>query len=334
MSKQLVIRTGQVGVVGSEAYLHKQLLHPSICRLLGTAQDADNLYLLLELLSGGELYTLLYEEASPLTHGTGGMAEHYVRFYGACVLLALSFLHSLEPLVLYRDLKTENIILDHRGYPKLVDFGHAKRLRAKQSQQSLEHEQAQAASAGVQVPVRPEPRTFTACGTPDYNAPEMHRGNGYGAPAEYWAFGVLLFELLTGSLPFFDEDPMVSVEKIIDADIEWPRGFCTEHPVATDLILRLLEPDPQLRLGSRHGGGGASDGGLEGAGRCLGFDVIKQHAFFDGVNWDHLWLQSAEAPYTPPPFDPSTLIGNSSESDDDEQVCFDSENATYVFSDF
>ena len=69
MNKQHVVRTDRVEAISGEAHLHKQLCHPGICRLLGTAQDTDNLYLLLELLSGGELYSLLYEETSPITGG-------------------------------------------------------------------------------------------------------------------------------------------------------------------------------------------------------------------------------------------------------------------------
>ena len=337
MNKQHIVRTDRVEAVSSEAHLHKQLCHPGICRLLGTAQDTDNLYLLLELLSGGELYSLLYEETSPITGGSGGMGEHYVRFFSGCVSLALSFLHSLEPIVLYRDLKTENIVLDAHGYPKLVDFGNATRLRSFSNDTGTPCSSA-GGGRDVQMSTQADgPRTFTLCGSPDYAAPEMHRrGEGYGIQAEHWAFGVLLFEMLTGELPFSDDDPMVTIEKILDADIEWPREFCTNHPEATDLILRLLEPDTRMRLGCKMSTTSCDTASSFASDTDAGFEAISQHKFFAGVEWDALLTQTAQSPYTPAPLEANAFaIEDSDDSDMEQPECFDSEEGAYYdFKDF
>ncbi|KAF7726431.1 camp-dependent protein kinase catalytic subunit [Apophysomyces ossiformis] len=133
------------------------------------------------------------------------------------VTLALEFLHQQH--VIYRDLKPENILIDRHGNIKLTDFGFAKQVTDK---------------------------TNTLCGTPDYLAPEMIRGQGYTKAIDWWALGVLIFEMLVGNAPFKDRCPIDQYQKILDCEICWPAGMSRS---ARDLISHLLVTEPSRRYG-------------------------------------------------------------------------------------
>lgn len=154
-----------------------------IVRLFATFKDKLNLYMLMEVCLGGELWTLLRDR--------GHFDESMTKFYVGCVCSAFDYLHQRN--VIYRDLKPENMLLDSKfmrlyfkslttnvdeGYIKLTDFGFAKKLLP----------------AGR--------KTWTFCGTPEYVAPEIILNRGHDYAADYWSLGVLMFELLTGSPPF------------------------------------------------------------------------------------------------------------------------------------
>lgn len=119
--------------------------------------------MLLEPCLGGEVWNILRDRRS--------FDDHTTRFVIACVLEALIYLHTRG--CIHRDLKPENLLLDSRGYIKLADFGFAK---------SLDHCE----------------KTRTFCGTPEYVAPEIIKGNGYDRAVDHWALGILMYELLTG----------------------------------------------------------------------------------------------------------------------------------------
>lgn len=168
---------------------------PFIVRLHTTFKDQLNLYMLMEVCLGGELWTLLRDR--------GHFDDNMTRFYVGCVLVAFEYLHSRN--IIYRDLKPENMLLDEHGYVKLTDFGFAKKLLP----------------AGR--------KTWTFCGTPEYVAPEIILNKGHDYAADYWSLGVLMFELLTGSPPFSGPDPMKTYNIILKGieAIEFPRwvGF-------------------------------------------------------------------------------------------------------------
>jgi cGMP-dependent protein kinase len=126
----------------------------------------------MEALCGGELCEMLYFEAK--------FPEDWTIFYAASVLTALAHMH--ERKIAYRDLKTENLVLDESGYVKVVDFGLAKKITSGQ--------------------------TYTFCGTPDYLAPEVILNEGYDWGVDYWGLGVLIYEMTAGVAPFFADNPM------------------------------------------------------------------------------------------------------------------------------
>jgi serine/threonine protein kinase len=171
--------------------------------------------MLFEYVSGGELFSRLRRE--------GRFANDVALFYACEILLALQFLHKRN--IVYRDLKPENLLIDHEGHIKLADFGFAKYLE--------------------------DDRTFTLCGTPEYLAPEIVKGSkktGYGKSVDWWALGILLFEMLAGYPPFYDCEPIGIYKKILAGIIEFPKFFSLR---TKDLIRKLLNPEIKYRLGCK-----------------------------------------------------------------------------------
>jgi serine/threonine protein kinase len=191
-----------------------------------------NIYMLLSYVPGGELFTHL-RRAQRFT-------PDVTRFYLATIILALRYLHSFS--IIYRDLKPENLLLDSRGYLRLTDFGFAKIV---------------------------DDRTWTLCGTPEYLAPEIIQSDGHGKAADWWACGILCYEMLVGYPPFFDDSAYGIYEKILHGQIQWPR---TMDRLSRDIIRAFLHPDRTKRLGNMIGG--AQD--------------VLDHPWFRGVDWDAL----------------------------------------------
>ena len=213
MRKAQVVATKQQNHVLNEKNILAMMDHPFILALVQTYQDKGELYMLMDLALGGELFTLLAKRAP--------LFDSPARFYVACVVSMFSYMHGLK--VIYRDLKPENLLLDAQGYLKLVDFGFAKILTD---------------------------RTWTLCGTPEYLAPEIILNKGHGFGADWWCVGILSFECLTGTTPFVSNDPMEGYRKIIKCRVPWPAQL---SPLARDFIDRLLCVDPTRRLGCLKG---------------------------------------------------------------------------------
>ena len=121
--------------------------------------------------------------------------------------------------IIYRDLRPENLLIDHKGFLRLVDFGFAKVTDGK---------------------------TYTICGTPEYMAPEMILNKGYGKGVDWWSFGCFLYELLVGISPFFANDPVLIFKRILKGDIKFPTNFPAS---AKSLIKHCLEKDSGIRYG-------------------------------------------------------------------------------------
>jgi cGMP-dependent protein kinase len=209
MRKQQVVATKQQSHVLNEKRILASMDHPFVLRLMATYQDEGELYMLLELALGGELFSLLAKRAP--------LSDKDARFYASQVVSIFNYMHGLK--VIYRDLKPENLLLDEFGYLKMVDFGFAKIL----------HD-----------------RTWTLCGTPEYLAPEIILNKGHGYGADWWCVGILTYECLMGTTPFVASDPMEGYRKIIKCRVVWPSQFTA---AARDFIDRLLCVDPSRRLG-------------------------------------------------------------------------------------
>ncbi|KAK1441801.1 cyclic nucleotide-dependent protein kinase [Babesia gibsoni] len=210
LHKSSVIKERQVIHVRNERQILSTIKHPFIVNYLGSFQDDLNIYMLLEYVCGGELFSYIYK------YGTLGYAV--AKFYTAEAVLAIDFLHSKS--IVYRDLKPENMLLDMYGHIRLVDFGFAKKIRD---------------------------RTYTVCGTHDYLAPEIFLRSGHGIEADWWSLGILVYELLMGAPPFHSRDPFLTYDLALENKIRFP--LSVRHEVK-DFIKRLLVVNPQKRLGS------------------------------------------------------------------------------------
>jgi protein kinase A len=206
--------------------------------------------MLMEFVPGGELFKLLQSSSTP-----GRIAVPMARFYAASVLDALEYMHSFT--VVYRDLKPENVLVDQDGFLKIVDFGFAKPI--------------------------PD-RSYTVCGTPEYLAPELLLSQGHDRGVDYWALGILLFEMVAGYSPFADRvnaDQVVICKNILRADVAFPSHVRDDD--LKDLVRRLLVKDVPHRLGCLHGG--AAD--------------VRAARFFTTVDWDALHARSVKTPWKP-----------------------------------
>ncbi|XP_055636184.1 cGMP-dependent protein kinase, isozyme 1 isoform X2 [Toxorhynchites rutilus septentrionalis] len=218
MKKKHIVDTRQQEHVYSERKIMLACLSPFICRLYRTYRDDKYVYMLLEACMGGEVWTILRDR----THFDDGTAKFIV----GCVLKAFEFLHARG--IVYRDLKPENLLLDSKGYVKLVDFGFAKFIGYSS-------------------------KTWTFCGTPEYVAPEIVLNRGHDRSVDYWALGVLIHELLTGIPPFAAADPMKTYNIILKGIdmVNFPKHMSRS---AVSLIKRLCRDIPSERLGYQRGG--------------------------------------------------------------------------------
>uniref|UniRef100_A0A672FPD9 cGMP-dependent protein kinase n=1 Tax=Salarias fasciatus TaxID=181472 RepID=A0A672FPD9_SALFA len=218
LKKRHIVDTRQQEHIRSEKHIMTDAHCDFIVRLYRTFKDSKYLYMLMEACLGGELWTLLRDR--------GSFEDSTTRFYTGCVVEAFAYLHAKG--IIYRDLKPENLILDSRGYAKLVDFGFAKKIGCCK-------------------------KTWTFCGTPEYVAPEIILNKGHDVSADYWSLGILMYELLTGSPPFSGPDPMKTYNVILRGIdmIEFPKKITKN---AANLIKKLCRDNPSERLGNLKNG--------------------------------------------------------------------------------
>ncbi|XP_027629161.1 ribosomal protein S6 kinase alpha-2 isoform X3 [Tupaia chinensis] len=223
-----------------------EVSHPFIVKLHYAFQTEGKLYLILDFLRGGDLFTRLSKEVM--------FTEEDVKFYLAELALALDHLHGLG--VIYRDLKPENILLDEEGHIKITDFGLSK--------EAIDHDK----------------RAYSFCGTIEYMAPEVVNRRGHTQSADWWSFGVLMFEMLTGSLPFQGKDRKETMALILKAKLGMPQFLSVE---AQSLLRALFKRNPCNRLGA----------GTDGV------EEIKRHPFFVTIDWNKLYRKEIKPPFKP-----------------------------------
>ncbi|KAK7408171.1 Serine/threonine-protein kinase [Neonectria punicea] len=246
IQKAKIISRAEVTHTLAERSVLAQINNPFIVPLKFSFQSPEKLYFVLAFVNGGELFYHLTKERR--------FDVDRARLYTAELLCALECLHGFN--VIYRDLKPENILLDYQGHIALCDFGLCK------------------------LEMKDEDRTDTFCGTPEYLAPEILLGQGYNKAVDWWTLGVLLYEMLTGLPPFYDESTKEMYSKILSAPLSFP-GIDIVPPAAKDLLMKLLNRDPAQRLGA--------NGPVE----------IKSHPFFRTIDWKKLLQRKYEPTFKP-----------------------------------
>ncbi|TPX67434.1 hypothetical protein CcCBS67573_g07510 [Chytriomyces confervae] len=242
IKKADLIKLKQEKQVINEKAILQGISHKFIVELYHSFQDTHYLYMIIEFIDGGDLFSYLRKVQK--------FGEEDGRFYTCEVLIALQYLHSQN--IVYRDLKPENILLDTTGHVKLADFGFAKVVTTT---------------------------TNSFCGTPDYIAREIVRNRAYTKAVDWWSFGVLIFELVSGKTPFGDDSSEQIYDNITEMKIKWHpmiKGTCK------DVIRRLLEPDPTKRLGTNGDG-----------------DEIRAQPWYQKINWTKVEARQMTPPFLP-----------------------------------
>eukprot|EP01083_Nonionella_stella_P054503 143872_1 len=240
--KDLVARK-QVTHTNTERRILANIDHPFLVSLRFAFQTKSKLYMVMDFFNGGELFWHLQNESK--------FTEKRARFYSAEICLAIECLHSHD--ITYRDLKPENILLDHDGHIKITDFGLSK--------ESISSD--------------PNCITRTFCGSPEYLAPEMLLQNGYNQMVDWWSFGTILYEMICGLPPFYDQNIQKMYANILHAPIPFYH-FMSKPSI--ELISKLLHKNPLKRI------------------KCK---ELKRSAFFECIDWRKLYKKEIEPPFKP-----------------------------------
>ncbi|KAJ3673994.1 hypothetical protein LUZ60_005986 [Juncus effusus] len=243
LKKLDMIRKNDIERILAERDILIAVRNPFVVRFFYSFTCRENLYLVMEYLNGGDLYSLLKT--------VGCLDEKNARIYIAELVLALEYLHSLG--IIHRDLKPDNILIAGNGHIKLTDFGLSKigliassfNCNSSPARSDDSSTTNDSSFSGKRL------KTRSAVGTPDYLAPEILLGTEHGCAADWWSVGVILFELITGIPPFTARSPEMIFDNILNRRIPWPDVPNEISVEAQDLIDRLLTHDEYLRLGAR-----------------------------------------------------------------------------------
>jgi protein kinase A len=293
VGKRQVLEQKMVRSIMSEKNIMESCVHPFLMNMVSSFQDENNLYFVLDLYLGGELFDVIYssdksqldnkswkaskfyesfgsedEQKALKRYGTAGLGVRQAVFYSACIIDGLTYLHNRR--VAYRDLKPENVLINEKGYCVIIDYGFAKIVLDK---------------------------TFTMCGTPEYIAPEIIASKGHDHVADYWSFACILYEMIVGRTPFFikkGQDHLSLLKRIFKAQYTFPEKLAALRGSNgsglndalchwKDLISRLLKSKPVERLGNFRNG----------------VDDILEHDWFARIDFNSFRNQSEPAPYVP-----------------------------------
>lgn len=247
MSKARVLSKKSVNSVLSERKLLSYLKHPFIVNMQFAFQDRENLYLVMDLMPGGDLRYHISRKRH--------FSEDQTRFFAGCILLGLEFLHTNG--VVHRDIKPENLVFDNKGYLSITDFGIAR----------------------IWVPENAKDTS----GTPGYMAPEVMCRQNHGVAVDYFALGVIIYEIMFGVRPYLGKTRKDIRDQILAKQVqikreEVPPGWSSE---AADLVNRLLQRKPVSRLGLN------------------GPEEVKQHPWFRDLDWNRIKNKVMQAPFVP-----------------------------------
>uniref|UniRef100_A0A8D2JAN1 non-specific serine/threonine protein kinase n=1 Tax=Varanus komodoensis TaxID=61221 RepID=A0A8D2JAN1_VARKO len=257
INKQNLILRNQI----QQAFVERDILtfaeNPFVVSMYCSFETRRHLCMAMEYVEGGDCATLM--------KNMGPLPVDMARMYFAETVLALEYLHNYG--IVHRDLKPDNLLVTSMGHIKLTDFGLSKVGLMSMTTNLYEGH------------IEKDAREFLdkqVCGTPEYIAPEVILRQGYGKPVDWWSMGIILYEFLVGCVPFFGDTPEELFGQVISDEINWPEKDEAPPPDAQDLITLLLRQNPLERLGT----GGAYE--------------VKQHQFFQHLDWNSLLRQKAE----------------------------------------
>nr|AML76634.1 putative LOV domain-containing protein [Escallonia rubra] len=283
MDKLVMLNRNKVHRACIERDIISLLDHPFLPTLYSSFQTPTHVCLITDFCPGGELFALLDKQPLKI------FKEESARFYAAEVVIGLEYLHCLG--IIYRDLKPENLLLQKDGHVVLTDFDLSLKTSCKP--QIIKHSLPKKRRSRSQPPptfvAEPVTQSNSFVGTEEYIAPEIIKGGGHSSAIDWWALGILLYEMLYGRTPFRGKNRQKTFANILYKDLTFPSSIPVSL-AARQLIHALLNRDPASRLGSN---GGASE--------------IKEHSFFREIKWPLIRCMN------PPPLDvPLQLIGKES----------------------
>ena len=246
LSKSKLIEEKCVKDVIKERNLMSKLNHPFIVNMDFSFQDSNYLYMILDLMTGGDLrYYHLKKKI---------FSENECKFLASCLIMGLEYLHSNK--IIHRDIKPENIVIDQFGYFYITDFSISINF------ENIENEKKIKGSLG-------------------YMSPEMILGEKYNYAIDFFALGVICYEILTGKLPYYSKSLKEIKELILSNQVqiknfEKPEGWSDE---SIDFINKLIQRNPEKRLGKN------------------GIDEIKNHPWLKNTDWKKLYLHELESPF-------------------------------------
>lgn len=256
MQKLRVITKRSVHSVMNERKILESLNHSFIVNMNYAFQDRENLYLVLDLKTGGDLRYQMAKNKK--------FSEVQAKFFICCLLMGLQYIHNNR--IIHRDIKPENLVFDERGYLFITDFGIARTWATENSKDTS--------------------------GTPGYMAPEVMFRQNHSYPADYFAVGIILYELIVGRRPYIGRDRKEIRDQILSKQTkisEAPEGWSFE---AADFANKLI----QRKVTSRLGNGGIAE--------------IMTHPWIRNFNWRDLQDGSMISPFIPKTqdnFDPRNL---------------------------